>query len=327
MGKVFSHPRLAAAFRLGPLLPDRAPARSPNFPLHSTRGLFYACINVKRYQFTQSVNLSRKQFHFIQSLARGISVLQAFSAERPSLRLNDIAELTNMSPTAAQRFTDTLMQLGFLQRNRHREFRLTPKVLSLGFAFLNGSQLKQLARSFLDEFCQRHNRTTNLAILQGDQTVFLYRREAQRFLKFDLHAGSHLPSYATGSGKALLAGLPDEELRALIAGMDLAPITGHTNTDPAKLWEDLMETRRRGHAVCDRELNLGLYSLGAPVLDADGVTVAGINVSLSVEEARGAYLERMVASLLEMGRGLSEALGYAGPYPSFGAATRLGGQS
>lgn len=244
-------------------------------------------------------------------------MLQAFSAERPSLRLNDIAELTNMSPTAAQRFTDTLMQLGFLQRNRHREFRLTPKVLSLGFAFLNGSQLKQLARGFLDEFCQRHNRTTNLAILQGDQTVFLYRREAQRFLKFDLHAGSHLPSYSTGSGKALLAGLPDDELRELIAGMEPVPITSHTKTDPDDLWEDLMETRRRGYAISDREMNLGLYSLGVAVLDADGVTVAAINVSLSIEEAKGEYLERMTASLLEMGRGLSETLGYTGPYPSF----------
>ena len=87
--------------------------------------------------------------HFIQSLARGLTVLQAFSAERPRLGLQQLAQVTGFNKTAVQRLTDTLMSLGFLGRNEYKEFYLEPKVLSLGFAYLNGSELRQLAETHL----------------------------------------------------------------------------------------------------------------------------------------------------------------------------------
>ncbi len=244
-------------------------------------------------------------------------MLGVFSAERPSLTLSEIARLSGLNVTATQRFTDTLMQLGFLHRDKHREFQLTPKVLSLGFAFLNGSQLKRLAAGVIDAFAERHNRTMNLAVLDGDAIIFLHRKEAQRFLKFDLQAGSRLPSHCTASGKALLAGLPDDKLRPLLAGMELTQITSHTISQPRALWEDLMDTRQRGYSICDRELNLSLYSLGTPVFNQEGQVVAAVNLSLSVEEAKGDYLERMVEDLWGLGRDISASLGWEGKYPAY----------
>jgi IclR family pca regulon transcriptional regulator len=261
--------------------------------------------------------LQRKKLHFVQSLARGLSVLQAFSAERPALRLSEIAQLTGLNMAAAQRFTDTLLQLGFLHRNRHREFLLGPKVLSLGFTYLNGNQLKAVAKGFLDEFADRHRRTMNLGVLEDDAVIFLYRRESQRFLKYDLQAGSRMPSYCTATGKTLLAGLADDALRAVLRSLELKPITSRTLTDPAALWADLMETRRRGWAVCDRELSLDLYSVGIPINDQEGRVAAAVNLSLSVEEARGERLRAMLAELMELGRGLSATFDYQGPYPAF----------
>jgi IclR family pca regulon transcriptional regulator len=256
----------------------------------------------------------RKKLHFIQSLARGIAVLQAFSAERPVLTLSEISRITGMNTTAVQRFTDTWLQLGFLHRNRHREFMLGPKVLSLGFAFLNGSQLRKLAETYIAEFSATHNWTVNLAVLDGEAIVFLYRSEAQRFLKYDLQAGSRLPSHCTGSGKVLLAALPDPVLRRRISDMHLTAMTSFTLVTEEALWESLMETRKRGHAVCDRELSLELYSIGVPVLNADGRVTAAVNVSVSAEdpqEKRAVAVER----IRELGSTLSTAMGYEGPYP------------
>ena len=91
--------------------------------------------------------MEQKHKHFIKSVARGLSILQAFSSERPKLTLTQLATITGMNRTAVQRFTDTLMELGFLGRNKHKEFFLGPKVFSLGFAYLQGSKLIELADS------------------------------------------------------------------------------------------------------------------------------------------------------------------------------------
>jgi len=259
--------------------------------------------------------MPRKRLHFVQSLGRGISVLQAFSAERTHLTLTQIARATGMNLAAAQRFTDTLMQLGFLKRNKHREFHLGPKVLSLGFAFLNGNQIRELSEGYISEFSERVNRTMNLAVLDGAEVIFIFRKEAQRFLSFDLHAGSKLPANCTGSGKVLLAALDDESMRELIAGIKLERITNYTIVDPDELWEDLMATRRRGYSICDRELFQDLYSLGVPLVNQDGRVEAAVNLSLSFEEAAGAFLADMTAQLIALGRTLSAALGYEKEYP------------
>ncbi len=251
----------------------------------------------------------------MQSLARGLKVLQAFSAEHDSLTLSHLAERTGFNVVAVQRYTDTLMELGFLRRNRHREFFLGPEVLTLGFAFLNRGQLKKIAEEYLDEFARRVQRTVNMAILDGDQIIFIYRREVHRFLGYDLHAGSKLPAHCTGSGKCLLAGLDDTRLRRLLGSGELQRVTAHSIVDPEALFQDLVRTRRRGYSVADQELILDLYSLGVPVLNHQGKLEAAVNLSLSREEAKGAQLKAMRSQVLELGRNLSAAMGYRGPYP------------
>ena len=169
--------------------------------------------------------MGRQHKHFIRSLARGLSILQAFSSEQPRLTLTQLAAITEMNRTAVQRFTDTLMQLGFLGRNRHKEFYLGPSVLSLGFAYLQGSELTRLASSYLKEFSGRIGKTVNMVILDNTDIVFLYRNEVHRFLKYDLRAGSKLPGHCTASGKVLLASLEDKELMQRIKGMNLEKMT------------------------------------------------------------------------------------------------------
>ena len=261
--------------------------------------------------------MARKTSHHIQSLARGLSVLQAFTPERSEMTLTEIARATGMNMSAAQRFTDTLMHMGFLKRDRNKRFQLGPKVLSLGFALLQGSQLKRQAEAFLEEFAQRHHRTVNLAVLDEEDIVFLCRRESQRFLKYDLAAGSKLPAHCTAQGKVLLAGLEDDALQNLLERMPLDKLTSRTITDPRALWGELMEVRRRGYSQCDGELSLDLFTLGAPVINQEGKIVAATNLSLSVEEAKGDLRPKMINSILALGESISATLGYRGPYPLF----------
>ncbi|MCF8042479.1 MAG: helix-turn-helix domain-containing protein [Desulfarculaceae bacterium] len=259
--------------------------------------------------------MARKQRHFVQALARGLNVLQAFSAEHSRLTLSQISERTGFNVVAVQRYTDTLMEMGFLKRNRHREFFLGPGVLSLGFAFLNRTELKKIAEEYISEFSDRVGRTLNMAILDGAEIIFIYRKEVHRFLSYDLHAGSKLPAHCTGSGKCLLAGLDDDSLKELLRESDLYRVTAHTIVDPEVLWKDLMLTRKRGYSIADREWISDLYSLGVPIINREGKMEAAVNLSLSLEEAKGSHLRDMVNQFIELGHSLSLAMGYQGPYP------------
>lgn len=269
--------------------------------------------------------MGRSQTHFIQSLARGLKVLQAFSAERPALTLSEIARRTGFNVVAAQRYTDTLMALGFLKRNRHREFFLGPQVLSLGFSFLNGNPLRKMAGHYLQEYSERMQRTVNLAVLDGGEVVFLFRREVNRFLSYDLHDGSRLPAHVTGTGKCLLASLDDAALHGLLQSMELPRVTARSLVEPGKLWDDLMKTRRRGYSIADRELIPDLYSMGAPLINGGGAVEAAVNLSLSPQEARGPDFKKLRTSFLDLGRELSAALGYQGPYPVIPTSDNAGG--
>lgn len=257
----------------------------------------------------------RTTLHFVQSLARGLKVLQAFTAERPEMTLTEVAQATGLNMAAAQRFTDTLMQLGFLHRDHNKRFCLGPKVLTLGFSFLNGSQLRRQADKYIKEFSIKHNKTTNMAILDGDEIVFISRHEAQRFLSYDLHPGSRLPAHCTAQGKVLLAAKDDQELARMLESMELKRFTEKTVVDRGRLWDDLMRVRRQGYSISDRELTMDLVSLGVPVLDFNGQVVAATNLALPAREAHGDWLEEMIDKLRGLGAELSAALGYSGDYP------------
>lgn len=269
--------------------------------------------------------MTRKPLHFVRALARGLSVLQAFSAERPKMTLTEIAAATGLNLAATQRLTDTLLQLGYLGRDEAKRFYLGPKVLTLGFSFLGGSKLRQQAEPFLKEFSRRHSRTVNMGVLDGTEVVFLARAESERFLKFDLRAGSRLPAHLTGQGRVLLAALGDQELADRIEAIEMEKVTSHTVIDRSELMRDLMETRRRGYAVADRQLSLDLYSMGVPLLNGRGKVVAAVNLSLRTDEAKGEHLREMTGHLMGLGRELSAAMGYSGPYPVIPVSGDAGG--
>ena len=268
--------------------------------------------------------MDRQSKHFVQSLARGLSVLQAFSSERNRLTLTELATITKMNRTAVQRFTDTLMVLGFLGRNRHKEFYLTPKVLSLGFTYLQGSEITQLAADYLRAFSEQIGLTVNMAVLDGIDIFLLYHHEVHRFLKYDLRAGSKLPSYCTALGKVLLASLNNKELKNRINSMKLEKTTSHTITDKGRLYEDILAIREKGVAICDRELSLSLYSIAIPLLNHEKRVVAAVNLALSSEDATNSVVVDATRKIVEQGRKMSELLGYIGKYPLIQPGSREG---
>lgn len=242
--------------------------------------------------------------------------METFAGAKETLTLTELAQLTGMNKTAAQRYTDTLVELGYLGRNKHKEFFLSHRVLALGHAYSQKWPLRQFAAASLSDLSERIGLTSTLSILDGVEVLLMCRSERSRFLPYNLQVGSRLPSHCTSAGKVLLAALSEDDLSERIEKMNLERFTNATITSKEALLEDLAETRRRGYGISKREISLDLVSVAVPILRGESAVEAALNVSLRAHEADDKALEEVLDEIGKEGRKLSAALGYRGHYPA-----------
>jgi IclR family transcriptional regulator, pca regulon regulatory protein len=255
--------------------------------------------------------------HSIQSLARGLSILELVAESSLPVTLTGIANQAHLTKTTSQRFLNTLCSLGYLHRRENKSYVLSTRVLSLASLFLNTSSLVRMAKPYLDELSSELGKTVNLAVLEDVHTLILYRKEIRRFMKYDLGPGSKLPCYAGSLGKALLAGLDHEEINKRLDRMEFYPITPKTISSKRKLRQEITDTKRRGYSICDQELSLDMYSVAVPLVDQQGEVIAAINVSMEFNSKGSPDLGSGIQKLIEKGKMISAVLGYHGPYPYY----------
>ncbi len=216
----------------------------------------------------------------VNALVRGLEILRCFTAERPSLNLTELANLLGWSRTAPFRLVYTLQKLGYLEQEPHsKRYRLTAKVLELGFDYLHSLQLTEIARPYLEHLRDTTGASAHLGLLDGFETVYIGRVQTRLAVSSNVHVGSRLPAHATAMGKVLLAYQPPVVLDSMLSKHQLTTYTTNTITDPQKLRFELAAIRAAGLAISDEEFELGIRSLAAPVRDLNGQVVAAINIS------------------------------------------------
>ena len=176
-----------------------------------------------------------------------------------------------------------------------RATTLTPKALSLGYAYLTASPVVRVAQPLLEEVSTRLHESCSMTVLDGDDIVYVARAATQRIISVGLSVGSRLPAYCTSMGRVLLAFSSKADMEAYLQRVPLARQTPHTITELALLRRELQRVRLAGYALVDQELELGLRSIAVPVRQPDGRAVAAINVG--AQSAR-VELETMVRTYL-----------------------------
>jgi len=220
-----------------------------------------------------------------QSLERGLAVLRAFTPDRPTLGISELARGLALTRSTTHRYVATLATLGYLEQDGPtRKYRLGPRVLDLGFSVLASLDLREVAAPHLRRLTDSTGHTSNLAI-RDDTDVILIDRVRGRpgryhHLEFTLHVGSRIPAYCSATGKALLAFLPRPDLEQVLERMDLVQRGPRTLTDKRALLAELDHVRRTGIAVNDEELESALRSIAAPVRARSGEVVAAVNVAV-----------------------------------------------
>jgi IclR family pca regulon transcriptional regulator len=212
------------------------------------------------------------------SLARGLAVISAFSERHPSFTIAELSRAVGFPRAAVRRCLYTLEQLGYAVSD-DQGFCLSPKILTLGYAYLSSNKLAWSAQPLLERVCGLVQEACSLATLSGNEIVYVARATmSRRIMSINISVGTRLPAHCTSMGRVLLSHLPPAELDALLARADLRAFTERTVTFPEKLRQILNEVRRSNYCIVDQELEIGLRSIAVPVRDQAGRVTAAINV-------------------------------------------------
>jgi len=205
-------------------------------------------------------------------------VIRAFGPDRERLSLSEVARATGLTRAAARRFLLTLVKLGYV-RSDGREFSLRPRVLELGYAYLSGLALPEVAAPHLEELVAKLHESSSISVLDGHHVVYVARVPTKRIMTVAISVGTRFPAYVTSMGRVLLAAMSEPELDRYLAEATFESFTSRTVTDPDRLRAIVHEVARQGYAIVDQELEEGLRAIAAPIRGAADVGTAAINVS------------------------------------------------
>jgi IclR family pca regulon transcriptional regulator len=227
---------------------------------------------------------------FVQSLERGLAIIRVFNAERASLSVSEIAQLSGLTRAAVRRFLLTLSELGYVYGKNNR-FELTPQVLELGYAYLSALSFPDVALPRLERLVAETSEASEGSILDRGDVVYVVRVPGPALMTISVNVGARRPAHATAMGRALLANLPPAELDDYLERYELTPVLPRTITDPDEFRAALKKVRDEGYALVNQELEEGLVAVAVGVRDRMGRVRAAINLSThigrkSVEDMR-----------------------------------------
>ena len=237
---------------------------------------------------------------FMTSLARGLAVIRAFSDSRRSLTIAQISQKTGIPRAAVRRCLHTLKQLGYADSDVNN-FSLRPKILTLGYSYLSSTPLTVSAQPYLNNISRTLGESCSLAVLDDNEVLYVARSATSRVMSVALNTGSRLPAYCTSLGRAMLAHLPDDQLKAYFDKVKLRALTEKTVVSQKRLRDILAGVRENGYAVIDEELEVGLRSIAVPVRGASGNVLAALNVGAQAARVSRQQMEEEILPVLLRG--------------------------
>ncbi|HVL57194.1 MAG TPA: IclR family transcriptional regulator C-terminal domain-containing protein [Burkholderiaceae bacterium] len=244
----------------------------------------------------------------VAGLQKGLAIIEAFGAGQQRLTLSEAARLTGTSPAAARRCLRTLQGLGYVTSDG-RYFRLAPRVLRLGQAYVASNTLPRTVQPVLESLTEHTHESASVGILDDAEIVFVARSTARRSLSSGVGVGTRLPAYCSATGRVLLAAQPDRQVAQLLARSKPTRLTPRTLVEPARLIQAVRAARELGYAVSDEEIELGLRSIAVPLRDSSGSTVAAMSLAVrTAQMTREQTIERLLPALETARRSLAGLL-------------------
>jgi IclR family transcriptional regulator, pca regulon regulatory protein len=241
---------------------------------------------------------------FLEALARGLRIMQAFNRQERQLTLSDIARLVNLSRATVRRTLYTLVHLGFAETDG-RLFRLTPRVLTLAGAYLTSNSISDILQPAVERLAATVDEACSAAILDGDDVIMIAHATPNRVINVAAQIGFRLPAVSSSLGRVLLAALDDRKLESRLARIKPEKLTPATVVDRAALRQAIRKVREDGYSLVDQEAELGFRSISVPLRRLDGHVIASLNIGAHsrrcpIETMRSVFLPKLRALASEL---------------------------
>jgi IclR family acetate operon transcriptional repressor len=240
----------------------------------------------------------------VQSLERAFDLLERMADAGGEVGLSELSAGSGLPLPTIHRLMRTLVTCGYVRQQPNRRYALGPRLIRLGESA--GRLLGTWARPYLAELVEATGETANMALLDGDEVVYVAQVPSRHSMRMFTEVGRRVLPHSTGVGKALLANVPAQEVRALLARTGMPAATGQTITDPERFLESLARVRELGYAMDDNEQEIGVRCLAVTVPDSP--TAAAISISGPAGRVTEAATGKIVPVLHDVAVKLSAAL-------------------
>ncbi|MFD7921659.1 IclR family transcriptional regulator [Streptomyces sp. NPDC059740] len=245
----------------------------------------------------------------VQSLERAFDLLERMADAGGEVGLSELSASSGLPLPTIHRLMRTLVSCGYVRQQPNRRYSLGPRLIRLGE---NASRLLGTwARPHLARLVEETGETANMALLDGDEIVYVAQVPSRHAVRMFTEVGRRVLPHTTGVGKALLANVPAEEVRALLGRTGMPAATDRTITDPDSFLEALGRVRQAGYAVDDSEQEIGVRCLAVAVPDSP--SAAAISISGPTGRLTEAATDSFVPVLQEIAAQLSRTLATQNP--------------
>jgi IclR family pca regulon transcriptional regulator len=248
-------------------------------------------------QWTDATRWPPGSDQFVESFAKGLLVIAAFSQER-GLTLTGVAQRTGLPRAGVRRLLHTLVTLGMAHQDGD-VFSLSPRVLQLGFAYLSSLSLREVAQPIIETLSREANEVVAISVLDGPNVLYITRAEVTSVLRRGLTIGSRIPAFCTSMGRVLLGSFAGR-MQGAPHEPDRHAWTRQTVTDVRKLEKEITKVREQGWSIVTDELEVGAFGIAAPIRDKGGRTIAAINLSTNLaRHSPAALIKKFLPRLLK----------------------------
>ena len=245
--------------------------------------------------------MSKGKYYFSKSLEKGLKILALFNRESPVLTQSEIARTLGLNPTSTHRYINTLVELGYLEKDaKTKEVRPSLLCLLLCNNLMRATDHLKMIKEVVDRIHSENNISIDVAFVVDDTIVHIYHREAQEALTYRLPDYSKNCLHNTALGKAYLSSLSDDMIAEKIDTMNLIARTKKTIVDKDALVAELQKTKARQYALTEEEYLPGMVAIGAPLYDPiSGKGVGAVSFDFSVLQNSAQEIKKKYGGMIK----------------------------
>jgi IclR family transcriptional regulator, KDG regulon repressor len=247
----------------------------------------------------------------IQVIDRAAQILDCFGFDHQELSVSEIGAKTALHRSTAHRILMALEYNDLIQQNPDNgKYRVGIKLFRLGHQAVSHLDLREICRPFLARIMNETKETVHLAVLDDNQVLYLDKVEGPHALRMPSRVGRHIPTYCTSLGKAMLSCLDEQEVKGILGKQPFTAYTANTVKNLEQLLADVRAVHKRGYAVDNEEIEIGLRCVGAPIRDHTGAMVGAISAAAPSARLAEKKIPRVGRLVMAVAEEISEQLGY-----------------